>query len=650
MRRFLALLLAITMVAGSSLPHSTALASYHPENHSAEYSTYADIPEIDLPANPADPTDPVDSDAPTDPANPAAPSLPGTPDQPGEPTQPGNPEDPDSPILPVDPEDPHVHSSEELTVLYPATDKEDGLEIGICDTCGETWENIIYHPADIVLSKTEYTYNKKERNPSFSVYDAAGEKIPANICTAVYSNNAMPGKAKITVGIHSDRYDANIKTSFRIALPAISLNDVKARTEGFHASWDSQTRYISGYQIAYSTDKNFPSEETSRKKIDGKKNDNKIISKLESKTRYYVRIRTYMNTEDKTYYSDWSEAMKVKTLETRRVTMVAVGDDLLHSPVYKSCKTSKGYNFKPMFAHVKKDIKAADLAVINQETILVKSNYTSYPSFGSPFKVADAIADAGFDIVTCATNHTMDRGTSSILDTMDYWAEHFPDVTLLGVHRSQKDADKITVVEKNGIKIAMLNYTYGLNGYRLPKDKSYMIDLLSNKDHIRSQIKQAKKKSDIVIVYAHWGTEYVYSPDSSQKNWAQFFADEGVDLVIGGHPHVLEPIKKVTGKNGNTMICYYSLGNYISAQGKVPRALGGMADITIVKDSDGTRVEKSDMIPLVTHMSNGSRPYTVYKLEDYTDELARANHLRNRTSEAVTVKKFKDLFKYIMSR
>lgn len=335
--------------------------------------------------------------------------------------------------------------------------------------------------------------------------------------------------------------------------------------------------------------------------------------------------------------------------ETSSVDLIAVGDDLIHTTVYKACKTSKGYDFTPIFKHVKEDIQAADLACINQETILVDKNYSGYPSFGSPKAVAKAISKAGFNVVTHATNHTLDRGTSAITGTLKYWNEKYPDITVLGIHKSKKAASQVTVVEKNGIRFAMLNYTYGLNGYRLPSGKGYMIDLLNDKSKIKKDIRKAKKKSDFVIVFTHFGTEYRYTPDSSQKMWTGFFLEQGVDLLIGTHPHVLEPYKMLKGKNGKKMLVYYSLGNFVSAQDRTDRLLGGMAKVKIIKDEKGTRIKSYDMIPLVTHSNRSRTAFTVYKLSDYTDKLAASNYMR-RYDSSFSVKKLKRLYKKITGK
>ena len=344
------------------------------------------------------------------------------------------------------------------------------------------------------------------------------------------------------------------------------------------------------------------------------------------------------------------DKQKEKKDETQTVELVAVGDNLIHRGLYLTCKTKKGYNFNPVYKHVKKDIKAADLAVINQETILVKKHYSGYPCFGSPRKVADAVAAAGFDIVTHATNHTMDRGTAAITGTLSYWTKKHPKIKVLGIHKSKKQASKITVVKKNGIRIAMLNYTYGLNGFKLPSGRGYLVDLLteSRKKKIKKDIRRAKKKSDFVIVFAHWGTEYQYKPDAFQKRWAKFFARQGVDLLIGAHPHVVEPMRTVKGKKGHKMVCYYSLGNFVSAQDHVPCMLGGMAKVKIVKDKKGVHIKSKKLIPLVTHLGKKGRPTTVYKLSDYTEKLAKKNRIRRvAPGEKFSKKRLKSLFKKI---
>lgn len=361
----------------------------------------------------------------------------------------------------------------------------------------------------------------------------------------------------------------------------------------------------------------------------------------EMKRKLYLIIVVYLLTGlslSSISSADGDTLRKKKETTNSEVSLLAVGDDLIHDSVYKAAKTKNGYNFDSVYAHTKKYIQKADLALINQETIFVDSRYSGYPAFGSPKQAGDAIAKAGFDAVTQATNHALDRGVSSILYTYNFWHNKHPNIALLGIHNSQKDANKITVVKRNGIRIAMLNYTYGLNGLRLPQGKGYLVDLLQSESKIRNDIKRAKKQSDFVIVFPHWGIEYKYQPSADQKRWAKVFASAGADLVIGTHPHVLEPCTTIKSKNHKTVV-FYSLGNFVSAQTKADRALGGMAEVTIIRDQKGVRIKNYKLSGTITHKAKNQR-YTVYKLDDYNNRLAKTNTMAHGT----TVNGFKSIY------
>ena len=329
-----------------------------------------------------------------------------------------------------------------------------------------------------------------------------------------------------------------------------------------------------------------------------------------------------------------------------RLTLRMVGDNLIHNSVYFAAQNENGYNFDMLFENVKEDIESADLAIINQETIFVKDpkRYSSYPTFGSPTEVGDAIYKAGFDVVTHATNHTMDKGTSGILDTISFWEENYPDIKVLGIHKDDSESD-ITYIEKNNIKLSFVNYTYGLNGINLPKDKQYMVDLLGDDERMKLYLNTAKETSDVVIAILHIGTEYIYEPTKYHKDYVEFCIDNGADIVLCAHPHVLEPYGEITTKNGNKGLVYYSLGNFMSNQKKVPTLLGGMANITLEREESGEVLVKDySLTPLVTHYSG--KYYSTYKLEDYTDELAKTHNI-SKTTEFST-KILKDLYDKIM--
>lgn len=335
--------------------------------------------------------------------------------------------------------------------------------------------------------------------------------------------------------------------------------------------------------------------------------------------------------------------------EASRVTLMALGDNLIHNTVYWSAETPDGgYDFTPFYAAIAPVVQQYDIACINQETILVDDPalYANYPNFGSPTQVADALADTGFSVVTGATNHCFDKGETGILDTCRYWREHHPDITTLGIHDSQPDAQTLRVVEKNGIRLAFLNYTYGLNGGA--PQKSWMIDRFGSFDAVKDDLARAKEAADFVIVFAHWGEENTFRPNEYEKNWAQVLADGGADLIIGGHPHVVQPAHILMADGGREVPVFYSLGNFLSHQTKPQNMLGGMASVTICKDDTGTFVEHYELLPTVNLITknpeNGWYHYLPMLLSDYTPELAASHHIAG-----CSVEDMQTLFEKIIS-
>lgn len=337
---------------------------------------------------------------------------------------------------------------------------------------------------------------------------------------------------------------------------------------------------------------------------------------------------------------------KPEDTTVHNVSLLAVGDDLIHTQVIASGKKSNGsLNYDHLYKNVKSDVKKADIAVINQETVLGGKSlgYSGYPRFNSPTEIGDAVVKVGFNVVLHATNHSMDQGEKGLQNSLDYWKTK-KGVTVLGANETEKEYNSVKVIEKNGIKIAMLNYTYGLNGLSLPKGREYMVDLLEKKK-VKSDIAKAKKQADFVVVFPHWGTEYTYKPTAYQRDWTEIFSEAGVDLVIGAHPHVIEPVEWVTNSKGHRMLVYYSLGNFVSGQTEPERMLGGMAQVTITKKGNGeATISKAAVIPTVTHYNPSNSQYTVYKLSDYTKKLADSHRLRRK---GLSVSKLKSLAKQV---
>lgn len=316
-----------------------------------------------------------------------------------------------------------------------------------------------------------------------------------------------------------------------------------------------------------------------------------------------------------------------------KVSVIMVGDILLHTPVAESSMQEDGtYNFDAIFSNVKDDIKEADLALVNEEVIIggVELGVSGYPSFNAPYELGDALVDAGFDVVLHATNHALDQGKKGVKNCLSFWKQHYPDIAVLGINESQDAQDnQIYVYEQDGIRIAILNYTYGTNGIALPADMPYAVNLLEE-EKVTTDLAKANELADFIVVCPHWGTEYQLAPDAKQEYWTNLFLENGVDLVIGTHPHVIEPVKWVMDEKGNTMLVYYSLGNFVnwtasSGEGIANRMVGGMAQITVGMENGEAFIVDYDVTPLVCHVSEGINGVTVYRLSDYTDALAAEN-------------------------
>ena len=312
-----------------------------------------------------------------------------------------------------------------------------------------------------------------------------------------------------------------------------------------------------------------------------------------------------------------------------RVRLTAVGDIIAHETILNLADTGNGYDFSSLFALLKNDISSMDLAIANVETPLGGGPYTGYPNFNTPDEMGLAVIDAGFDVALQASNHSMDAGTDGIRHSISFWKSHADEILMVGMHDSQEEADQIPIITVNGITFAVLNYTYGLNGYELPYGEDYLITVMddSNWDYIKEQIQRADSQADFVIVCPHWGDEnQVGDPTAYQVEWGQMFTEAGADLILGTHPHVIERIEWITAENGNQALCYYSLGNFVSNQQYTDLVLGGMAYVEIEKDEQGAHIvaDSAKVVPVVTHNDKTGDPVVIqtYYLTDYTQDLA----------------------------
>lgn len=264
------------------------------------------------------------------------------------------------------------------------------------------------------------------------------------------------------------------------------------------------------------------------------------------------------------------------------------------------------------------------------------------------------MVDAGFQVVTHASNHALDKGMEGITDSIEIWKNK--GVLTVGIRENAESMEEIRILERNGIKVAFLNYTATLNYHIRPAGKKYCVNVMKpkSKGMIREQICKARRIADIVVVLPHWGCEYLSEPDSSQVAWGNFFASCGADIIIGTHPHVVQNMDFIITKDKRMVPCFYSLGNFISCQVKPFTALGAIADIEITKDASGIRIEKSEMIPVITHTDENYSMFKVYPMDAYNDTLAGHNRIFKVIEKdydlSVNTEYYKKLFKDILNK
>ncbi len=326
------------------------------------------------------------------------------------------------------------------------------------------------------------------------------------------------------------------------------------------------------------------------------------------------------------------------------VSFVGVGDNLIHETVYEDAQKEDGsYDFTKMYADVKKLVKKADIAFINQETVLGGSELglSGYPTFNSPTEIAKNLEDTGFNLVNLATNHCLDKYETGIVNELAAFSK--TKIVTNGVYTSQDEYDRIPTFQKKGITFSFLAYTYGTNGIEPtnPYNVSYFSD-----DKIQRDVAKAKEISDVVIVSAHWGDENTFMPNDYQLHYAQLFADLGVDVVIGTHPHTIQPIEWLEGKEGNQTLVVYSLGNFIGGMLTTDNAISGMVGFDFVKNAETKQIQVKNVVwtPLIIHFEGNQNNileeryhYQVYQLKNYTDELANRHVLNGFEGNIVSL-------------
>ena len=326
------------------------------------------------------------------------------------------------------------------------------------------------------------------------------------------------------------------------------------------------------------------------------------------------------------------------------ISLIMAGDNLINDKLYNAAKKGDGsYDFKSMYSYIKDIVKNYDLAYYNQETILGGSEIgvSSYPAFNSPYEVGDATIDTGFNLVSLATNHTLDRGEKAIINSLNYW-NNKSNVLTSGSYLSNNDRNKINIKEVNNITYTMLNYTYGTNGIKVPEGKEYLVNIWpctgNNPDNdtkyqeykevVKEDILRVRDKVDLLIVAMHFGVEYTHVPTNYQIDMAEFLSSLGVDIIIGTHPHVIMPITYI-----NDTLVIYSLGNFLSAQdtnNDYNTTVGLLSSIKITKNIDKDNnfsIKLSDLNNELIYTTNKDGykiiPFSNPDIKDYLNDYER---------------------------
>lgn len=330
------------------------------------------------------------------------------------------------------------------------------------------------------------------------------------------------------------------------------------------------------------------------------------------------------------------EATTEKTELFSRVSFVAVGDNLIHAPIYNQAKTrtSNGYDFSFAYENFADRIAEPDVAILNQEVVISQEhNVSSYPQFNSPVELGDEMLEMGFDVFNIATNHSIDCGEKGLISAINFWKDR--KAITCGAYLNKEDYSNIPMHEVNGVTIAYVGFTQSTNGLSLPADSEVMLIQAKDETLLQTRILDAKEIADVVVVSAHWGNEYTHEPTQDQRILAEKLASWGADIIIGTHPHVIQPVEYINNPDGRRTLVAYSLGNFISAQNRGARMLGGVLNFDIVlNNANGSiAIENVKFSGVVTHYGYSYSNLRIYPLESYTEDLASKHGVISYTSD-----------------
>lgn len=331
-------------------------------------------------------------------------------------------------------------------------------------------------------------------------------------------------------------------------------------------------------------------------------------------------------------------------------TLTAIGDIMCHNTQYWDAyqKETDTYDFSYVFENVKDYIAAGDVSIANIETSFAGKDrgYSNYPVFNSPDELARDVKATGLDIITTAGNHCLDMGYSGLSRTIDILKNN--GIEQLGTYKSQEERDTVFIKDVKGVKIAFIDYTYGTNGIPVPSGKEYCVNLI-DKDLIKKDIEAAKEQNvDMIVACMHWGDEYKTKANKEQEDLADFLFKNGVNVIIGNHPHVLEQMEKrtITLEDGTTQdgFVIFACGNFICDQNAENTRNSIILNLDITRHSNGkVTVDKANYIPI--YMYKGA-PGKLRRMKVLDIEKSIANY-ENGTDTSIGQSTYNDLKKQL---